>query len=32
MEGVHPRVLTDGMEQAKQECLNFLNTFKVPVT
>lgn len=32
MEGVHPRILTEGMELAKQECLKFLNTFKVAVT
>lgn len=30
-EGVHPRVLTEGIEKAKTECLEFLNTFKVPV-
>jgi chaperonin GroEL (HSP60 family) len=30
MEGVHPRVLTEGIELAKQECLEFLNKFKVP--
>merc|ERR1712195_231748 len=28
-EGVHPRVLVDGMELAKTECLKFLETFKV---
>jgi len=27
-EGVHPRILVDGMELAKVESLNFLNTFK----
>ena len=31
MEGVHPRVLTDGIELAKVECLKFLESFKVPV-
>ena len=28
-EGVHPRVLVDGMELAKTECLKFLEQFKV---
>jgi len=27
-EGVHPRILVDGMEIAKTECLHFLETFK----
>jgi len=30
-EGVHPRVLTDGIELAKVETLKFLETFKVPI-
>lgn len=28
-EGVHPRILVDGMEIAKTECLRFLETFKL---
>lgn len=28
-EGVHPRILVDGMELAKTECLRFLETFKL---
>ena len=28
-EGVHPRILVDGLEKAKKETLNFLETFKV---
>jgi T-complex protein 1 subunit zeta len=28
-EGVHPRVLTDGIELAKKESLKFLEEFKV---
>merc|ERR1719313_474798 len=27
-EGVHPRILVDGMELGKAECLRFLETFK----
>ena len=29
-EGVHPRILVDGLEKAKAETLKFLDTFKVP--
>lgn len=29
MQGVHPRLLTDGFEIAKTECLRFLDTFAV---
>jgi hypothetical protein len=29
MEGVHSRVLTDGIELAKKECLRFLDDFRV---
>jgi T-complex protein 1 subunit zeta len=28
-EGVHPRILVDGIEIAKKETLNFLETFKI---
>lgn len=28
-EGVHPRVLVDGIEMAKKETLSFLDTFKI---
>lgn len=28
-EGVHPRILTEGIDHAKKECLSFLETFKV---
>ena len=28
-EGVHPRVLVDGIEIAKKETLAFLETFKI---
>ena len=28
-EGVHPRILVDGLEKAKSEILKFLDTFKV---
>ena len=28
-EGVHPRILVDGMEMAKKETLAFLEQFKV---
>jgi chaperonin GroEL (HSP60 family) len=31
MEGVHSRVLTDGIELAKKECLKFLDDFRVPI-
>ncbi|ODQ64883.1 T-complex protein 1 zeta subunit [Nadsonia fulvescens var. elongata DSM 6958] len=30
-EGMHPRVITEGFEIARQETLNFLNTFKSEV-
>ena len=30
-DGVHPRILTDGIELAKKECLAFLETFKTPL-
>ncbi|CBK20394.2 uncharacterized protein [Blastocystis hominis] len=30
-EGVHPRLLTDGFEIAKTECLRFLDTFAEPI-
>ena len=29
-EGVHPRIVVDGIEMAKAECLRFLDTFRVP--
>lgn len=29
-EGLHPRVITDGFELAKNEALAFLDTFKIP--
>lgn len=29
MEGVHSRILTDGIELAKKECLRFLDDFRV---
>ncbi len=29
-EGVHPRILVDGIEIAKKEILAFLETFKIP--
>lgn len=28
-DGVHPRVITDGYESAKNETLRFLETFKI---
>ena len=28
-EGVHPRILVDGIEMAKNETLKFLETFKI---
>ena len=28
-EGVHPRIIVDGLEKAKAEVLKFLDTFKV---
>ena len=28
-EGVHPRIIVDGIEKAKTECLRFLETFKL---
>ena len=28
-EGVHPRILTDGIDLAKTECLKFIDTFKM---
>jgi T-complex protein 1 subunit zeta len=28
-EGVHPRIIVDGIEKAKAECLRFLDTFQV---
>ena len=28
-EGVHPRILADGLEKAKGESIRFLDTFKV---
>ena len=31
-EGVHPRVLTNGLEDARDEALRFLETFKTPIT
>lgn len=27
-DGVHPRIIVDGIEQSKQESLKFLETFK----
>jgi T-complex protein 1 subunit zeta len=30
-EGVHPRVLTNGLEDARDEALRFLETFKTPI-
>lgn len=30
-EGVHPRVLTNGLESARDEALRFLETFKTPI-
>jgi T-complex protein 1 subunit zeta len=30
-EGVHPRVLTAGLEEARTEALKFLDTFKTPI-
>lgn len=29
-EGVHPRIIVDGFELGKTECLKFLETFKMP--
>jgi len=31
LDGCHPRVLADGYEIAKNECLQFLEKFKVPI-
>jgi len=31
-DGVHPRIVTDGYEAAKHECLAFLDTFKIDLT
>lgn len=31
-EGVHPRILVDGIEIAKRETLAFLEKFKIPIT
>lgn len=30
-EGVHPRILVDGIELAKQETLKFLEQIKIPI-
>jgi len=29
VEGLHPRIITDGFDIARDECLNFLDTFKI---
>lgn len=28
-EGIHPRIIVDGIEKAKIECLKFLDSFKI---
>lgn len=30
-EGVHPRVITEGFEQAKNKCLEILDNMKIPI-